>query len=66
MKRTCLVISEVNHHYKCVHDDADKHNPYRVYRTWWDRGEHRKLLVKYADFESVMWFLAERILKGEN
>lgn len=34
-------------------------NPYRIYRRWYDRGEHRKLCMKYADLKSCLWWLAQ-------
>lgn len=40
----------------CI-QDGNKTNPFRVYRVWWDGGRHRKLLVKYADMKSVLWYL---------
>lgn len=32
----------------------DKRNPFRLYRVWWDGGEHRKQIAKYGDFYSVI------------
>ena len=40
----------------CIRDDS-KVNPFRVYRVWCDGGKHRKLLVKYGDMTSVLWYL---------
>lgn len=34
-------------------------NPYRLYRTWYDYGIHRKLLVEYANFQSVLFYLSQ-------
>ena len=34
-------------------------NPYRLYRTWYDCGTHRKLLVEYVNFQSVLFYLAQ-------
>ena len=33
-------------------------NPYRLYRTWYDNGNHRKMVAQYANFESVLFRLA--------
>lgn len=40
-------------HIICMKDD-NKINPYRIYNCYYDKGEHRKLIDKYADFESVL------------
>lgn len=34
--------------------EEGKTNPWRLYRVWWDRGEHREMLVKYANFISLV------------
>lgn len=35
-------------------------NAYRMYRTWYSQGsKHRKLWAEYANFESVLYFLAQ-------
>lgn len=37
----------------------ERSNAYRLYRTWYDCGTHRKLLVEYANFQSVLFYLAQ-------
>ena len=49
-------IMDIKHYgrFICIYDDTDKVNPYRLYRITWDGGRHRKLIAKYADFNSVI------------
>lgn len=35
-----------------------RRNAYRLYRTWYDNGNHRKMVAQYANFESVLFWLA--------
>lgn len=37
-----------------------RHNAYRLYRTWWDQGTHRKLVVEYASYEGILYYLLEQ------
>lgn len=37
--------------------EEGKRNPWRLYKIWWDQGEHRKLLVEYANFISVSMYI---------
>lgn len=46
---------------KVLYDSEDKNNPYRVYRVWYG---HRRLLVKYADYYSVICFLHDIYREG--
>lgn len=39
-------------------------NPFWVYRVWWDGGNRQKLITKFADLTSVIWYLTE-IVPGE-
>lgn len=34
--------------------EEGKPNPWRLYNVWWDRGEHRRMLAKYANFISLV------------
>ena len=43
--------------YLVIKDITSKYNPYKVYRKWWDHGDHRQKVTEYADIESVLWFL---------
>lgn len=57
-------IMEVNDsglHLVCMKTD-DPHNPYRLYDVWHDMGKHQKLIVKYADFESVICWLYQTVM----
>lgn len=58
-----LEIHEDKWHYVCVKTD-EKPNPYRLYKTWWNMGNHRKLINKYGDFSSIMWTLHQIIDLG--
>lgn len=57
--RKILEINEDGLHVVCIKTEADKVNPYRLYKVWWNGGWHRKLIVKYADFNSVLWHIAQ-------
>lgn len=63
--RTQMAKLYCNGTYLVIHDDSDKHNPYRVYREWHDGGKHRKLVAKYADMASCMFTLTDVVLKKE-
>ena len=56
-----MKIMDINNsgdHLICIKDLTTKRNPYKIYQVYWkDGGWHRKLLTKYQDFESVVWFL---------
>lgn len=32
-------------------------NAYRLYRTWWDMGQHKKMVGEWANFQSVLCYL---------
>lgn len=53
-QKKIMEIHEGKWHLICIKTD-EKINPFRLYRVWWDRGKHRKMIVKYADFQSIMW-----------
>ena len=63
MARQIMKISEENMHFICVKDDKQRFNPYRIYETWYDRGNHRKLVISYADFASVLEYLRQTALE---
>lgn len=63
-QRKIMEISEGKWQYVCIKTD-EKINPYRLYRVWWDRGNHRKLITKYGEFDSIMWTLHQIINLGE-
>ena len=37
-------------------------NPFRLYRTWWDNGQHKKMVGEWANFQSVLCYLANLCL----
>ena len=63
-QRKILEISEGKWQYVCIKTDEEI-NPYRLYRVWWDRGNHRKLITRYGEFGSIMWTLHQIINLGE-
>lgn len=65
MTRKVLEINEGTVYLECIKNDADKHNPFRLYTKWWDGGWHRKLLVKYANFASVIYRIKDMMLDGD-
>jgi len=52
--RKVLSINENGIHLECIKDNAEKYNPFKLYRVWWDGGWHRKLIDKFADIQSVI------------
>ena len=34
-------------------------NPFRLYKTWYEHGTHRKQIAEYANFEGVLYHLLE-------
>lgn len=63
MKRKVLEINEGQIHLECIKDCDTTRNPFRLYRKWWDGGWHRKQIVRYGNFESVMWHIHEMMLE---
>jgi len=55
MTRKVMTINEKGLHLECIKDDSDKVNPYRLYRVWWDQWNHRRLIAKYADMNSILY-----------
>lgn len=51
-------------HVECIRDNSTTYNPYRVIYVWYDHGWHRKTLVKYQDFESVIYYLSDIVRQG--
>ena len=45
--------------YICVKDSTAKHNPYKLYRKWWDGGWHKKKIVEYCDMDSILFHLLQ-------
>lgn len=64
--RKVLTINENGLHLECIKDMTTNRNPYKLYKVWWDMGDHRKLIVKYQDFESVLWHIAQMTILPDN
>lgn len=58
-RRKVMEINEGRYIIECIKDDSVKFNPYRVYQKWYNAGWHRKQIEKYANFESVIYFLVD-------
>ena len=56
--RQVLDIQENGKHFSVIYAEGQA-NPYRIYRRWYDRGEHRKLCMKYADLNSCLWWFQQ-------
>ena len=44
-------------YFDIYYDDKAKNNPYRVYRRYWDRGWHKRLLAKYGNLSSCTAYI---------
>lgn len=60
--RKVMEINDGGVHLVCIKRMGEV-NPFYLYRVWWDGGEHRKLITKYADLTSVMWHLNQIVPK---
>jgi len=62
-------IMKIQTHGVCItieKHSEDLYNPYRVYRHWWDMGDHRRCVAKYADLRSALLWVADvREFQGE-
>lgn len=54
----CLKMNVLGAAFCCTFTPL-RRNPYRLYRTWYDMGNHRKLIAEYANFESVLYYLLQ-------
>ena len=54
----CLKMNVLGAAFCCTFTPS-KRNPYRLYRTWYNMGNHRKLIAEYANFESVLYHLLQ-------
>ena len=55
--RKVLDICESGNHFVCIYDSSKVSNPYILYTKWYDKGWHRKKVIEYADFPSVLYHL---------
>lgn len=63
MQRKIMEINEGKWHLVCIKKDGDV-NPYRLYKVWYDMGKHRKLIVKYGEWESVVAWMWDHMVRG--
>lgn len=67
-KRKLFTIRHGIYDCECVYDDGEKYNKYKLYRIWTDTNKygypskHRKLIVKYADFKSILCHMRDDAL----
>ena len=38
----------------CIRHEDAKNNKYYLYTNWYNVGEHKRLIAKYANFQSVL------------
>lgn len=46
-------------HLVCIMNKETNHNPYTLYNVWYNNGYHRKKLVAYQNFVSVIEFVRQ-------
>lgn len=54
--RKILEINDGGVHLMCIKHCGET-NPFRLYRVWWDRGEHRKEITRYGDLVSATYHI---------
>lgn len=54
----CLDITVEGRHFVCTFTPAQR-NPYQLYSKWYEQGWHKRKLVEYANFYSVLCWLKE-------
>ena len=54
-----LNICDRGKHYVCIRRLDTNLNPYKLYIKWFDTGWHKKKIVEYQDFESILWHLLQ-------
>ena len=52
----CMKLNVMGAAYVCTFTPS-RSNAFQLYQTWYDRGEHRKKIAEYANFQSVLWHL---------
>lgn len=56
--RKVFELSDNGYHFTVIyHQDCSNH--YWLYENWYDNGEHRKLITKYADMKSCLCHLVQ-------
>lgn len=51
--RKVIEVSDGSYQFVCIKTDEEI-NPYRLYRTWWDMGKHRRLIGRYDSIDSTL------------
>ena len=61
-------ITEGNVHLVVIRDSTERHNPYKIYIVTSPTGMpiRKRILDKYADFMSVLYFIRNYYLDGVN
>jgi hypothetical protein len=54
----CMKVNVLGAAYVCTFTPG-RCNPYQLYRTWYDMGNHRKRIAEYANFESVLLHMVQ-------
>ena len=60
--RSKIIDIKYYHRIICIYDDKAKVNPFYIYRITWDNGQHRKLMERYADFNSVLCWIKDNVV----
>lgn len=65
-QKKIIDINEGHIHLVCIRHNADRYNPYHIYLVISATGAplRKRLLIKYADFMSVLYFLRDFYLNG--
>ena len=48
-----------NKDYFCILDSTAHTNPYKLYEKWYDSGWHRKKVVEFGNFDSILFHLLQ-------
>lgn len=54
-----LELQDNGLHFTVIHHRDDQVNPYWLYNNWYDNGEHRRLVSKYADMKSCLCYIVQ-------
>lgn len=53
-------------HHIIIEFHEGKTNPYRIYRKWYNMGWHKKMLQKYANFDSCLYHISDYYRENTN
>lgn len=45
--------------YVCIEDSTANTNPYKLYEKWYDGGWHRKKVIEFGNFDSILFYLLQ-------